>query len=218
MRSYFEANERFCLICNESLDSIQSVDLLSFCLCKKCRNQFRVCKKIYKINQVEWHVLYEYDDFLERLFFRYKEQCDRMLAPVFLEPIHSYLHKMKKYTVCSLCSSDKKRMQRGFDPLSDIFTFYDVPIASPLYKKKEHKQSKLSKEEREKVNDVIFRKEQYTLADKPILLVDDVCTTGSSLQRGIELLSPNKVFVIAAHPLWLSKHQEMIVEKKSLFW
>ena len=84
MCSYFEANERFCLICNESLDSIQNVDLLSYCLCKRCRKQFRMCKKIYKINQVEWHVLYEYDDFLERLFFRYKEQCDRLLAPVFL--------------------------------------------------------------------------------------------------------------------------------------
>ena len=53
-------------------------------------------------------------------------------------------------------------MQRGFDPLSDIFGFYDVSIVSPLYKKKEHKQSNLSKEERAKVNDVIFRKEHYT--------------------------------------------------------
>ncbi len=218
MRTYFEANERFCLICNETLDTLQNVDLFSSCLCRKCRSQFRMCKKIYKIDKLEWHVLYEYDEFLERVLFRYKEQCDRMLAPVFLEPVQHRLHTMKKYTVCGLCSSDKKRLQRGFDPLFDIFDSYGISIYFPLYKNKEHKQSQLSRKEREKVKNVIFRKEQYRLLNKPILLVDDVCTTGASLQRAIALLAPQKVFVIAAHPLWLSKHKEMIVEKKSLFW
>lgn len=219
MRAYLEADERFCLICNARLNDIHSLydlGIKEHCLCQTCASHFLFHKKIYRIENREWHVLYEYDVFLERLFFRYKEQRDRLLARVFLEPV---LPKtFKKFTVCGLCSSTQKRYQRGFEPLLEMFTVYDIDIRSPLYKNRDHKQSQLSKKERHQISSIIQRKEHYPLPKKEILLVDDVCTTGSTMNRALELFDAKTVFLVAAHPLWIQKHQEMTVEKKSLFW
>ena len=82
------------------------------------------------------YVLYEYDEFLERLFFQYKEQRDIVLKDVFLNS-HKYLSKtFKHYCVCSLCSSDAKRMERGFEPVVDIYATLGVLCIRHFIKKK----------------------------------------------------------------------------------
>lgn len=52
-------------------------------LCRSCRSKWLEHKKIYNINGINYHVLYEYDENLESFFFRYKEQRDIVLAPSF---------------------------------------------------------------------------------------------------------------------------------------
>lgn len=221
VRSYIKANERLCLICNESLDTIHSLKDLSVFpsfLCTSCRSKLKLHQKIYIIDGLQWHVLYEYDEFLERLFFRYKEQCDILLAPVFLETIRDSIDRFQKFTVCTLCSSNEKYMHRGFDPLKEIFLSWNIPSQSPFYKRWDHKQSQLSKDQRQQVFKVLRKKEHHFLNSKNILLADDVCTTGSTLRAAVSLVLPQYVFVLSAHPLWIEDHRQMVVEKKGLFW
>lgn len=218
---YFKVDEQYCRLCGKSLNVLEDIRDLALdgsLICRECQKQMTLVKKIFLIDGIEWHVLYEYNEFLERTFFRYKEQRDRMLAPVFLEPIKYTINRMRAFQVCGLCSDERHRYQRGFEPLIELFLAYGIFVASPLYKKKDHKQSCLSKNQREQIEKVIERKQMFPLSEKPILLVDDVCTTGASLQRGIDLLSPKKVFVVAAHPLWLLNVEPKIVEKKAFFW
>ena len=83
-------------------------------ICPDCSKKFKLHKQVYNIDGIPLYVLYEYDEFLERLFFQYKEQRDVVLKDIFLCE-HLYLKKtFKKYCVCTLCSSDAKRMERGF--------------------------------------------------------------------------------------------------------
>ena len=196
-----KVDERFCLICNESLDEIRSLEDLLFqhrTICTACQNQFKPVQKIFRIHDREWHVLYEYNDFLERTW--------------------DYLKKMRSYQVCGLCSSDKHRLHRGFEPLIEMFKPYGIEVLSPLYKTRPVKQSAQSKASRKQIHTILKRKELYPLSKKKILLVDDVCTTGSSLEAACQLLDPQCVFVLAAHPKWLQTHASMGIEKKSSFW
>ena len=99
MHQTLRVDERFCLICNASLDEIHSFEDLYAkhrTICTDCQKQFKPIRKIFRIQNREWHNLYQYDDFLERLFFRYKEQRDILLAPVFLERVQERLKIMKK--------------------------------------------------------------------------------------------------------------------------
>lgn len=162
--------------------------------------------------------MYEYNDFLERLLFQFKEQRDYELKDVFLFDFKKLRYTFHAYNVCALCSSEEKRMFRGFEPVIEIFKSLHIFVYSPFYKCLDMKQSSQAKKEREKIRSIIQLKSCYPMSNRPILLVDDVCTTGASLNRGIELIHPDCVFVLAAHPLWIQEKQENIVDKSSVFW
>ena len=187
-------------------------------ICPDCSKNFKLHKQVYNIDGIPLYVLYEYDEFLERLFFQYKEQRDVVLKDVFLCE-HLYLKKtFKKYCVCTLCSSDAKRMERGFEPAIDMYSSLDVFVHSPFYKKKDIKQSSATKLQRSQIKNVLGLKQLYPLPKKKILLVDDVCTTGSTLLAAKQLIHPDCMFVLAAHPLWTLANQENIVVKSKGFW
>lgn len=187
-------------------------------ICPDCSKNFKLHKQVYNIDGIPLYVLYEYDEFLERLFFQYKEQRDVVLKEVFLCE-HLYLKKIfKKYCVCTLCSSDAKRMERGFEATVDIYSTLDIFVHSPFYKKEDIKQSSKSKAERAHIKEILALKELYPLPKKKILLVDDVCTTGNTLYAALDLIHPDCIFVIAAHHLWIKANKENIVVKSKGFW
>lgn len=209
------------MCCHKRLTGIRDFDLYFYMdalVCPDCLKNFKVHKKVYNVQGIELYVLYEYNEFLERLFFQYKEQRDIVLKDVFLWN-HRYLKKyFKKYCVCTLCSSDEKRLKRGFEPAMDIFSCLNVPIYSPFYKKEDVKQSSQSKQGRSHIRDVLALKSLYSLPNKKILLVDDVCTTQNTLDAARALIHPDCMFVIAAHPLWIKANRENEVVKSKWFW
>ena len=96
-------DECFCLDCLRPLDeetTFTRMFLNDDVLCSSCRSKWLEHKKIYNINGINYHVLYEYDENLESFFFRYKEQRDIVLAPSFLHLYKDQFQKtMKKYMV-----------------------------------------------------------------------------------------------------------------------
>lgn len=210
MYSSIKTDEQRCRICNDKIDSLSSLFFENECICQSCREQFILHRRAYKINGIWIYVLYEYNEFLERLLFRFKEQRDIALKEVFLHDCYSLFKKITKYhSICVMPSSDFSRYQRGFEPNIEIL--YQSNVYSPLYKNSNIKQSE--SKNREHIKNVICRKELYTIPSS-ICLFDDVCTSMNTLQCGIRLLNPEKIFLLSAHPLCI---QGKSMEKQKRF-
>lgn len=215
MHRAIDADEPVCLICGNELDPLTLI-CLNDCLCKGCKEQLIRHQKAYRIENRIWYVLYEYNDFLERLWFRYKEQRDIVLASIFLQTIQKDF--FKSYCICGLPSSEKKRLERGFEPLKEVFESQNLAFYSPLYKESDWKQNKLPLAQRKEIGSILKHKEHYPLNGKSICLVDDVCTTGASMEAACSVLNPKIVFMISANPKWIERHKKEEVQIKRNPW
>lgn len=91
-----------------------------------------------------------------------------------------------------LPSSKESDDERGFNHVEEIFNTLGLPFNKVLYKKFHHKQSDGHFKDRINVNKVIGIENGKSLTDKKILIVDDVCTTGSSIRCAIKLVEEYK--------------------------
>ncbi len=170
-------------------------------LCPCCRRKMIVRFKIFKRETVKGMFLYEYNDFFSDLLVQYKEGMDEALSPVFLFKYRYYLRFIYRgYTIVPMPSSRKKAEERGFSHVARMFELIGLPILECLEKSTDQKQVWLSKGERKKMRDQIRCKEGVSIPTK-IVLVDDVCTTGSTLQGVLEILKNRnvkiKIFVVS---------------------
>ena len=109
-------------------------------------------------------------------------------------------------------SSDEKCEERGFFSLREMLKQSGQVLYEPLYKRTNFKQSTRSGNERRQVMNEIEQKQEYPLPRGDLLLIDDVCTTGATLQRAYQLLRPHsntiEAVVLCAHPLLLAHREE----------
>lgn len=220
MRIDNRMDESTCKICLEKEQDIPISFFLDdeVIVCKKCLERFRVHKKTYRIHNVNYHILYEYDTWIEGLFFQFKEQRDIVLKDIFLYAEKDFLKKkLKSFDCIALCSGEEKRALRGFEPVLEIFKEVKEPIASPFYRTDSIKQSSLSKEQRKQIHCSLKKKICYPIRNRSRqLLLDDVITTGQTIKAALLLISCRDVLVLAAHPLWIEEHADDQI--KHSFW
>lgn len=177
-------------------------------ICGDCRKQLIEVNTDRKLEDINIHILYEYNDFLENLLFQYKEGLDVVLAPVFF---HEFIKELKQryrgYTILMMPSSIEKLQERGFLPLEDMLKELDLPKISPFYKTENRKQSTLSYEDRQLISNIICLKQDVKLPKRKVLLVDDVCTTGATLKAAYHLIKSHTISVeacvLCANPRFL---------------
>ena len=78
-------------------------------------------------------------------------------------------------------SSKNKFEQRGFNHVEKIFSKLGIELIDGFEKIDNTKQMLLHKDERLLIKDKIKLKENLNLGNKKIILIDDVCTTGATL-------------------------------------
>lgn len=177
-------------------------------LCGACKARLQRLDLDTCIDQLPLHVLYTYNEDLESMIFQYKEGRDIALAPVFFyEDRKKMFDRYRHYTIVLLPSSEEKLKERGFQPVKQMLEDLPFKTIEPFYKSSNHKQSLQSYENRKNIDQVIHRNHAICLPDTPLLLVDDVCTSGSSLKRAYDLIKEHRykieAFVLCAHPLFV---------------
>lgn len=171
-----------CLLCDKKLNkyTLFSLFIEEDLLCLKCRDLLKVNINTFYLDDLKVTSIYKYESLFKTALLQYKECYDEALSPIFLYKI-DYLIRLKYlgYKVLYVPSSNEKLNKRGFDHLKLIFEYLGFKEIKGLKKKEELCQANKGISQREKMIDNFYY--EGDKLDK-VLIVDDVCTTGSSLK------------------------------------
>ena len=196
-----------CIACFTSL--VEGIDIYelfttSDVLCPACRSQLVPCRQTIHVDGLSVYALYWYNEGMSTLMHRIKALYDESLVKVFHKDLqYAMAWKYRKsYKVC-VPSSDVKTKERGFHAVQEMFKPWDV---QDDFVKKDVKQSLQTAQDRRLIADSIHLKHSNIVHHSHILLVDDVCTTGSSLKACHDLLKTEvnsvSIVVLALHTSW----------------
>lgn len=192
-------------------------------MCDNCKNKFEqvseascktCCKKSSEIScedcqewerkgkSVNHKALYYYNEEMKEYFQKYKFQGDQLLAGLFAEEVKAALKKYKGYTIVPIPLSDKRNEKRGFNQVTAILESAGIPYQDLLIKKDTKAQSQKNKKERLKAEQAFERKElENKNWPEKIMIMDDIYTTGATIERAKEMLHVNEVKEIRSFSL-----------------
>ena len=218
-----------CLLCDEELSNQESLRNLilmtkeNITMCDNCKNKFEpvseascktCCKKSTETScedcqewerkgkNVNHKALYCYNEEMKEYFRKYKFQGDQLLACLFAEEVKVALKKYKGYTIVPIPLSDERNEKRGFNQVTAILEAARIPYQDLLKKKNTKAQSQKNKKERLKTEQAFERKELENKSwPEKIMLMDDIYTTGATIERAKEMLHVNEVKEIRSFSL-----------------
>lgn len=169
-------------------------------VCDKCYESFTPKFKTFKLDGISAMYIYDYDETIKSCLYQLKGCYDYELAPVFLAPfVHELRLKYLDYYMVCAPSSVEDDEHRGFNHVEEIFKVLRLKNLQILAKNQKYKQSDQKRSDRKNIKNIITYKQKMSLANKKILLVDDVFTTGSTLKACLELvkkLKPKKIKIL----------------------
>ena len=186
-------------------------------LCEKCFQSLRARFINFYFGDVKVLAVYDYDDMIKNLIYKFKGCYDYELKNVFLERYLLYLRIIYAgYVIVPVPSSKVDDEKRGFNHVEEIFKTLKMPMLCVLKKEVKEKQSSKSQKSRTKIDKQIVIENKEKLNGKKVLIVDDVYTTGATLYKAISLVksaSPKKVqALVIAKTIDLDKRNQ-----KSIF-
>lgn len=210
MSSHDQTSEPNCLICFKPLTNGVILKELLFSqdvLCGHCRERLRPSIRSVQVMDFNVSYLYPYDDEVSKTMFRIKEAKDVTLAPVFITPMIKQLRRhLKNKTLIMVPSAQTKTQERGFHALREMFKPLGLPLVD-CFVKDDVKQSSMHKIARNDIASHIRLKEPVPESGN-IVLIDDVCTTGKSIEACKRLLDPQsnhlEFFALSMHSSWLN--------------
>ncbi len=184
-------SQNFCKICFKEIKDYSLFNLVNKrnLLCEECFSKFKSKFISFYLCNIKGTAIYEYDETLKELIYKYKGCYDYELKDIFLYRYINYLRIMYRgFYVVPAPSYHIDNLKRGFNHVEEIFKGLKLKMLPVLSKNVPHKQSSKSSKKRLNVHNVISIDKNINLKDKKILLVDDIFTTGSTLMTCIELL------------------------------
>ena len=186
-------------------------------LCNKCKKQlenqseFKIEKNFNTNNYFQEHLyLFKYQGMIRKVILNYKFNDKSYLYKTivnFLLKNEKFFQILKSYdTIIPVPISLKRYKERGYNQSYLIAKEIAKKLKIECNKKSLFKtkniieQSKLNKEERQKnIQGVYELRNEKTLQNKKILLIDDVYTTGSTVRECSRILTkakPKKIGVL----------------------
>ena len=171
-------------------------------ICSKCKSEIK------RVHQQEEIIAYGYyGGVLKKLILNLKYHKSFIAGKVLADLLCQIIieKKLSIDCICYVPISKDSLKKRGFNQCSvlakNISSILDIPVIDCLVKVKETKEQKLlGKEERMKnILDAFEIKNKEKLFKKNILLIDDVYTTGDTInecKKNIEKCNINKIYLL----------------------
>ena len=138
-------------------------------------------------NPVQHQSLFTYNEAMKNYFNQYKFQGDYALRFVFAKATKKAVKMFREHTIVPIPVSKEKFQVRGFNQVQGILDAANLSYRNILEKKDTLAQSSKTREERLQTQQAFKIKNGVDLPDK-ILLVDDIYTTGKTLQLAKQIL------------------------------
>ena len=171
-------------------------------ICSKCKSEIK------RVHQQEEIMAYGYyGGVLKKLILNLKYHKSFIAGKVLADLLCQIIieKKLSIDCICYVPISKDSLKKRGFNQCSvlakNLSSILDIPVIDCLVKVKETKEQKLlGKEERMKnILDAFEIKNKEKLFKKNILLIDDVYTTGATInecKKNIEKCNINKIYLL----------------------
>ena len=203
-----------CLLCWQTMKTVltfSSILLLrndDSCLCSDCDSTFeRIgeehCPNCMKIGlstncqdcqlwckegiEVSHSAIFTYNHAMKDFFSRYKFDGDFLLRKVFSSFLSEELKKYKEYQFVVIPLSKERYADRGFNQVEGLVEAAGFKYLDLLDKREERASSSKSRSERLATELPFFIKSGVSISKK-ILLIDDIYTTGTTINRVKKLL------------------------------
>ena len=153
-------------------------------LSTKCQDCQFWCKEGVEVSH---RAIFTYNQAMKDFFSRYKFDGDFLLGKVFASFLSEELKKYKEYQFVVIPLSKERYDNRGFNQVAGLVDAAGFSYLDLLDKREERASSSKSRSERLATELPFFMKSGVTMPKK-ILLIDDIYTTGTTINRVKKLL------------------------------
>ncbi|WP_163655000.1 ComF family protein [Listeria sp. PSOL-1] len=189
-KKWLVPHQRICERCAKQLEVLNEPTCIR---CNKANidGECRDCQRRKEYFIQKNTSLYRYNDFAKELMTQYKYRGDYVLAELFAPPMKKFFkQRMKDFIISPIPLAANRLQERGFNQVSAMLTYANVPYQYLLKRDEGDKQSKRTRNERLQMIQVfqLNTTDIHHIKGKNIFLVDDIYTTGVTLNLAAERL------------------------------